>query len=126
MKNVWDSKEFRWRIRQPWKLPRFVFENIIIIISIDTIDIILTSLINFIITMFLTYFYSKIFIINNNSNINMKKKLNNYYKVMSKFEEKNEIMINVKGIINIKMVNAIIIMINFIKQKRKECKNYNE
>ena len=28
MKNVWDSKEFRWRIRQPWKLPRFVFENI--------------------------------------------------------------------------------------------------
>ena len=28
MKNVWDNKEFRWRIRQPWKLPRFVFENI--------------------------------------------------------------------------------------------------
>ena len=28
MKNVWDSKEFPWRIRQPWKLPRFVFENI--------------------------------------------------------------------------------------------------
>ena len=27
MKKVWDSKELRWRIRQPWKLPRFVFEN---------------------------------------------------------------------------------------------------
>ena len=27
MKNVWDSKELRWQIRQPWKLPRFVFGN---------------------------------------------------------------------------------------------------
>ena len=27
MKNVWDSKELRWQIRKPWKLPCFVFEN---------------------------------------------------------------------------------------------------
>lgn len=27
MKNVWNSKELRWRIRHPWKLLRFVFLN---------------------------------------------------------------------------------------------------
>lgn len=35
MKNVWNSKELRWQIRKPWKLPRFVFENMKY--SLDTV-----------------------------------------------------------------------------------------